>query len=122
MRMVAHRVADRRILLLIERWLKAGVMENGKWQVGEIGTPQGSGISPLLSNLYLHHVFDIWAHQWRKRSECGHMMIVRYADDVVCGFEHEADARAFHAELQARMETFALSLHPTKTRLDRKST
>jgi RNA-directed DNA polymerase len=116
-RFVEERIGDQRIIRLIRKWLKAGVVENGTLTPTEMGTPQGSVISPLLSNLYLHYVFDIWAHHWRKRPGCGHMMIVRYADDTVCGFEHEADARAFHAELQARMETFALSLHPTKTRL-----
>lgn len=116
-RFVERQVGDQRVVRLIRKWLKAGVVENGTLTTTKTGTPQGSVISPLLSNIYLHNVFDIWAHQWRKRPGCGHMMIVRYADDVVCGFEHEADARAFHAELAARMETFALSLHPEKTRV-----
>jgi RNA-directed DNA polymerase len=116
-RFVEQRVGDQRVLRLIRKWLKAGVLENGMLTGTEMGTPQGSVISPLLSNLYLHYVLDVWAHQWRKRPGRGHMLIVRYADDVVCGFQHEADARAFHAELNERMATYALSLHPEKTRL-----
>jgi len=92
-------------------------MQDGIFSETEIGTPQGSVISPLLSNIYLHHVFDIWAHEWRQAAGRGHMIIVRYADDTVCGFEHEADARAFLADLKTRMESYELSLHPDKTRL-----
>ena len=117
MRFVEHRIGDRRVLRLIRKWLKAGVIEDGKLQATESGTPQGAVISPLLANIYLHYVFDLWAHQWRKRYASGHVMIVRYADDIVCGFEYEVDARTFLAELKVRMEGFALSLHPEKTRL-----
>jgi group II intron reverse transcriptase/maturase len=117
MRFVEYRIGDTRILRLIRKWLKAGVLEDGVLTATEIGTPQGSVISPLLANVYLHYVFDLWAQQWRKRHARGHVIIVRYADDVVCGFEHEEDARAFLAELETRMGAFALSLHPEKTRL-----
>jgi len=118
MRMVAHRVADRRILLLIERWLKAGVMESGKWQVGEVGTPQGSGISPLLSNIYLHYVFDLWFKQ-RQRRAGSQMMAIRYADDAVMGFQNEGEARRTLADLKERFGRFGLSLNEGKTRLIR---
>ena len=117
MQFIEERIGDRRVVRLIRKWLKAGVLENGILTATEIGTPQGSVISPLLSNLYLHHVFDLWAHQWRQTPGRGRMIIVRYADDQVCGFEREADARAFLADLKARMETYGLSLHPDKTRL-----
>jgi group II intron reverse transcriptase/maturase len=117
MSFVEERIGDQRVLRLIRKWLKAGVIENGKRVATEIGTPQGSVISPLLSNLYLHHVFDVWAHQWRKVPGRGCMIIVRYADDIVCGFEREADARAFLVELKVRMETYGLTLHSEKTRL-----
>lgn len=117
MQFIEERIGDRRVIRLIRKWLKAGVVENGVLTATEIGTPQGSVISPLLSNLYLHHVYDIWAHQWRQVPGRGCMIIVRYADDQVCGFEREADARAFLADLKVRMETYGLSLHPDKTRL-----
>jgi len=117
MRFVEHRIGDERVLRLIRKWLKAGVMENGVITATETGTPQGAVISPLLANIYLHFVFDLWAQQWRKRQARGHMIIVRYADDIVCGFEHEEEAKAFLSDLKARMEAFALSLHPEKTRL-----
>jgi len=93
MRMLAHRIADRRVLRLIERWLKAGILESGKWQSTEIGTPQGSGISPILANLFLHYVVDLWVHQWRQRHASGQIVIVRYADDMVVGCQNEDDAR-----------------------------
>ena len=118
MRMVAHRIADRRILRLIERWLKAGVMESGTWQAGEIGTPQGSGISPLLSNIFLHYIFDLWFKQRQKRVE-GQMMAMRYADDVVLGFQHEGDARSVLADLKERFGKFGLTFNEEKTRLIR---
>jgi RNA-directed DNA polymerase len=114
---IEEQIGDRRVIRLIRKWLKAGVLEDGELSATEIGVPQGSVISPLLSNLFLHHVFDIWAHQWRQAPERGRMIIVRYADDFVCGFEREADARAFLADLKVRMETYGLSLHPEKTRL-----
>jgi len=114
---IEERIGDRRVIRLIRKWLKAGVLENGVVTVSDMGSPQGSVISPLLSNIYLHHVFDTWAHQWRQSAGRGCMIVVRYADDFVCGYEREADARAFLADLKARMETYGLSLHPEKTRL-----
>jgi RNA-directed DNA polymerase len=114
---IEERIGDKRVIRLIHKWLKAGVMENGAVTVSDVGSPQGSVISPLLSNVYLHHVFDIWAHQWRQSPGRGRMIVVRYADDFVCGFEREADARAFLVDLKARMETYGLSLHPEKTRM-----
>jgi RNA-directed DNA polymerase len=116
-RFVEHRVGDGRILRLIRKWLKAGVMEDGVVTPGEVGTPQGAVISPLLANIYLHYVFDLWVHQWRRRHARGDMIVVRYADDIVIGFEHQADAQRFWEEMRQRMATFALTLHPGKTRL-----
>ena len=112
-----HRIGDQRVIRLIRKWLKVGVMEDGEVTPGEIGTPQGAVISPLLANIYLHYVFDLWAHQWRGRRARGNVIIVRYADDIVVGFEHAADAERFLAELRQRRAEFALSLHPDKTRL-----
>jgi retron-type reverse transcriptase len=105
------------VIRLLCKWLKAGVMENGAITPTEAGTPQGAVASPLLANVYLHYVFDLWAQRWRQHHAHGSVIFVRYADDIVCGFEHEADAQRFHAALQQRMERFALSLHPDKTRL-----
>ncbi len=116
-RFVEHRVGDKRIVRLIRKWLKAGILEDGTVTVSERGTGQGSVISPLLANLYLHYVLDLWAERWRRHEATGDMVIVRYADDVVVGFEHEADARRFLDAMRARFEEFALSLHPDKTRL-----
>jgi len=113
---VEHRIADRRIVRLIQKWLRAGVLEDGKRIQSEVGTPQGSGISPLLANIYLHYVLDLWAQAWRRQAK-GDVVIVRYADDSVLGFEHEADARRFWAELAERFAKFGLELHPAKTRL-----
>jgi group II intron reverse transcriptase/maturase len=117
MRFVEHRISDRRINRRIRKWLKAGVMEEGKRMSTEAGTPQGAVASPLLANIYLHYVFDLWADQWRKRHARGQVILVRYADDLVMGFEHEGEARRFMADLRQRMEKFALTLHPDKTRL-----
>ena len=117
MRFVEHRIGDRRINRLIGKWLKAGVMEEGDLVSTETGTPQGAVASPLLANIYLHYVFDLWADRWRKRHARGQVIIVRYADDIVIGFEHEGEARRFVADMRQRMEKFALSLHPEKTRL-----
>ena len=114
---VEHRVGDKRIIRLIQKWLKVGVLENGAVTVSEAGTGQGSVISPLLANIYLHYVLDLWAEQWRRREATGDMIIVRYADDVVAGFEHEGDAWRFRDALRERMGEFSLTLHPEKTRL-----
>jgi len=116
-RFVEHRVGDRRIIRLIRKWLKAGVLEDGAVTKSETGTGQGSVISPLLANIYLHYVFDLWAEQWRRREAKGGMMVVRYADDLVLGFQREADARRFLEAMRERMAVFQLSLHPDKTRL-----
>ena len=116
-RFVEHRIGDPRIIRLIRKWMKAGVLEDGAFKVSERGTGQGSGISPLLANIYLHYAFDLWANRWRQREATGDMIILRYADDTVVGFEHEADARRFLDEMRARLEAFELSLHPEKTRL-----
>src|ERR1700694_733305 len=117
MRFVEHRIGDRRINRLIRKWLKAGGMEDGEVVTTETRTPQGAVASPLLANIYLHYVFDLWADRWRKRHARGQVIIVRYADDIVMGFEHEGEARRFVADMRQRMEKFALSLHPEKTRL-----
>jgi RNA-directed DNA polymerase len=111
-RFVEHRVGDKRITRLIQKWLKAGILEDGDVTVDDRGTGQGSVISPLLANVYLHYVLDLWAERWRRREATGDMIIVRYADDVVVGFEHEGDARRFLDAMRARLEEFALSLHP----------
>jgi group II intron reverse transcriptase/maturase len=116
-RFMKHRIGDERILRLIRKWLKAGVLEDGVVTESEDGTPQGASVSPLLANIYLHYVFDLWAQQWRKRRATGDMTIVRFADDAVLGFEHEAEARSFLEELRARFAEFSLSLYPDKTRL-----
>jgi RNA-directed DNA polymerase len=116
-RFVEHRVGDRRIIRLIQKWLKAGILEDEVVTVSERGTGQGSVISPLLANIYLHYAFDLWANRWRQREATGDMIVVRYADDVVVGFEREADARRFLDMMRARLEEFALTLHPDKTRL-----
>jgi group II intron reverse transcriptase/maturase len=116
-RFLEHRIGDPRIIRLIWKWLQAGILEDGVVTVSDVGTGQGSVISPLLANVYLHYVFDLWADRWRRREARGHMIIVRYADDIVVGFEHETDARCFWDAMRERLEKFALSLHPDKTRL-----
>jgi group II intron reverse transcriptase/maturase len=116
-RFVEHRVGDKRIIRLIQKWLKAGVLEDGIVTSSDKGTGQGSVISPLLANIYLHHVFDLWAKRWRRREATGEMIIVRFADDIVVGFEHEDDGRRFWDEMRARLQEYALTLHPEKTRL-----
>ena len=116
-RFVEHRIGDPRIIRLIQKWLKAGVLEDGVITTSDKGTGQGSVISPLLANVYLHYVFDLWADRWRRREAKGDVIIVRYADDIVVGFEHETDARRFWDAMQQRVQEFALSLHPDKTRL-----
>jgi len=116
-RFLEHRIGDRRIIRLIQKWLKAGILEDGVATVSERGTGQGAVISPLLANIYLHYVLDLWAERWRRREATGDMIIVRYADDFIVGFQHEADARRFLDEMRERLQEFALSLHPEKTRL-----
>jgi RNA-directed DNA polymerase len=116
-RFVEHRIGDKRIIRLIQKWLRAGILEDGDVTVSERGTGQGSVISPLLANIYLYYVFDLWAERWRRREATGDMIVVRYADDVVLGFQHESDARCFLDAMRARFEEFALQLHPDKTRL-----
>ena len=116
-RFVEHRTGDPRIVRLIRKWLKAGVLEDGAVNVSDRGTGQGAVISPLLANIYLHYVLDLWAERWRRREATGEVIIVRYADDFIVGFEHEDDARRFMDEMRKRLEEFALSLHPDKTRL-----
>ncbi len=117
LRMLAHRIADPRILRLIELWLCAGVLESGEWRETDRGTPQGAGISPLLANVFLHYVLDLWVHQWRRRHARGRIVVVRYADDFVMGFESAADAQEMLAALKQRLADFGLSLHDDKTRL-----
>ena len=112
-----HRVADPRIIRLIQKWLKAGVSEDGEWSETKIGTPQGAVVSPLIANVYLHYVFDLWAEVWRKKIATGEMIVVRYADDLVVGFEHRHEARRFLQEFGERLAKFGLELHPEKTRL-----
>jgi len=116
-RFLEHRIADRRVLRLVQQWLRAGVSEEGQVKPTTKGTPQGAVISPLLANVYLHYVFDLWVQQWRRRSARGDVIVVRYADDIVLGFQHRWEAEAFLAALQQRMATFGLALHPSKTRL-----
>jgi len=116
-RFLEHRIGDRRIIRLIQKWLKVGILEDGIVTVSDKGTGQGSVISPLLANIYLHYALDLWAERWRRREATGDMIIVRYADDFIVGLQHEADARRFLDEMRTRLQEFALSLHPDKTRL-----
>ncbi len=117
MKFLEHRIADRRLLRLTRKWLRAGVCEEGALSKTEVGTPQGAVVSPLLANVYLHYVLDLWVQQWRKRNARGNIIIVRYADDFVMGFQHHQEAERFLGELEERMAEFGLSLHPEKTRL-----
>ena len=116
-RFVEHRIGDKRIIRLIHKWLKAGILEDGVVAISDRGAGQGSVISPLLANIYLHYAFDLWAERWRRCEARGDMIIVRYADDLIAGFEHEATARRFLEAMRERLGKFALSLHPDKTRL-----
>jgi len=116
-RFLQHRIGDRRLLRLIGKWLKAGIMEAGQWLASEEGTPQGAVISPLLANVYLHYVLDLWSNQWRKRHAQGDVIMVRYADDAVLGFELRSDAERFQEALRERLGQFSLQLHEEKTRL-----
>jgi len=117
MKFVEHRIADQRIVRLIQKWLNAGVLEDGKRTRVQEGTPQGGSASPLLANIYLHYVFDLWAQSWRQKHACGDVIVVRFADDIVVGFQNEADAERFRKELGERFAKFRLELHPEKTRL-----
>jgi group II intron reverse transcriptase/maturase len=112
-----HRIADKRVLRLIRKWVTAGVIEDGGWTASEVGAPQGASASPLLANVYLHYVLDRWARQWRRRYARGDVVIVRFADDFVAGFEYQGDAKQFLADLRDRFAKFSLELHPGKTRL-----
>ena len=116
-RFLEHRIGDRRIIRLIQKWLKAGTLEEGVVTVSDSGTGQGSVISPMLANIYLHYALDLWVERWRRRETTGDVIIVRYADDFIVGFQHEGDARRFLNEMRRRLAEFALSLHPEKTRL-----
>ena len=117
MKFLRHRIADERVLRLVEKWLAAGVIEDGQWTQSEKGAPQGASVSPLLANVYLHYVFDLWADWWRGRHAGGDMVIVRFADDFIVGFEYQEDAERFLDELRGRFARFGLELHPGKTRL-----
>ncbi len=117
MKFLEHRIADPRMLRLLKKWLRAGVSEDGQWSPTKVGTPQGAVISPLLANVFLHFVFDLWINQWRKREAVGEVTVIRYADDFVIGFREESDARQCLAALSERFAKFGLELHPDKTRL-----
>jgi len=117
MKFIEHRIGDKRVMRLIQKWLKAGVLEDGSWTPSEEGTPQGGLINPVLANIYLHYAFDLWAHQWRKRHARGEVILVRYADDFVVGFQHWAEAEQFQRELTERLGKFNLELQADKTRL-----
>jgi len=119
LKFLEHRVGDRRILRLIQKWLKAGVSEDGQWSETRVGTPQGAVVSPLLANVYLHYVFDLWVEAWRKRMAKGDVIVVRYADDLVVGFENRREAERFLEQFRERLAKFGLELHSEKTRLIR---
>ena len=112
-----HRIADKRVIRHVKKWLKAGVLEDGQWRRVDEGSPQGGSVSPLLANVFLHYAFDLWGHQWRKRQGKGRMIIIRYCDDFVVGFEDHWDAERFRHDLEERLRRFKLELHPEKTRL-----
>jgi hypothetical protein len=116
-RIERSRIADRRVVRLIQKWLNAGVLEDGTRTWSEKGTPQGGSISPVLANVYLHYVFDLWARRWRKTQARGEVIVVRYADDFIVGFQYRAEAERFLGELRERLAQFSLELHPEKTRL-----
>jgi RNA-directed DNA polymerase len=116
-RFLEHRVGDRRVIRLVKKWLAAGVLEDGEWKQSEEGTVQGGSISPLLANIYLHYVFDLWVRRWRRRQAQGEVIVVRFADDFIVGFEHRAESERFLSELKERFQKFGLELHPEKTRL-----
>lgn len=116
-RFVEHRIADQRVVRIIQKWLKAGVLEDGKWRQCAEGTPQGGSISPVLANLYLHYAFDLWVHWWRRQPGRSNVIVVRYADDFIVGFQSQKDAKQFRDDLKLRLAKFKLELHPDKTRL-----
>src|SRR6202035_3887651 len=116
MKFVEHRVADRRVLRLIRKWLKAGVSEDGQWSETELGTPQGAVVSPLIANVYLHYVFELWADIWRRKVAKGEVVVVRYADDLVMGFQHRTEAERFLKEFRERLAKVGLGFHPGKNR------
>jgi RNA-directed DNA polymerase len=117
MKFLEHRIADQRMLRLIQKWLKAGVSEEGKWSKTNVGTPQGAVVSPVLANVYLHYVHDLWLQHWRKTNAKGAVIAVRYADDTIVGFQHKHEADKFLSNLKERMRKFGLDIHPEKTRL-----
>ena len=117
MRLLEYRIGDYRVLRLIQKWLKAVVMEDGEWSASERGSPQGASISPLLANIFLHYVFDLWAQEWRKKNSDGEVCMVRYCDDLVVGFKHQEHAECFRRAFEKRLRDFGLELHPVKTRL-----
>ena len=117
LRFLQHRIADKRLLRLITKWLKVGTIHEGRHERSSRGTPQGAVISPILANVYLHYAFDLWANRWRQEKASGDVLMIRYADDLVLGFEYEGEARAFLAEMRERLQMFGLTLHPEKTRL-----
>ena len=119
LRFLRHRIADKRILRLVAKWLKVGITEGTHVTRSSRGAPQGAVISPILANIYLHYVFDLWAHAWRQKKASGAVIIIRYADDIVLGFQYEHEAQAFLHDMQERMCKFVLALHPDKTRLVR---
>lgn len=114
---IEHRIADKRVVRLIQKWLNAGILEEGEIIYNEQGTPQGSSASPLLANVFLHYIYDLWVQQWRKLKAHGDVIVIRFADDTVVGFQYESDAKQFHKELKERLLKFGLELHPEKTRL-----
>jgi hypothetical protein len=114
---IEHRIADKRVVRMCQKWLNAGVMEEGKWMRSEDGTPQGGSASPLMANIFLHYVFDLWIHHWRRTKAQGDVIVVRWADDFVVGFQHRSEAEQCLAELKERFLKFKLELHPEKTRL-----
>src|SRR5205814_5837280 len=114
---IEHRIVDRRVIRLIQKWLNAGVLEDGQRLQVEEGTPQGGSASPLLANVYLHYVFDLWVQQWRQKQAHGDMIVVRFAGDIVLGFQQRADAERMWREVSERLAKFGLELHPEKTRL-----
>jgi RNA-directed DNA polymerase len=115
-KLIEHRIADQRVVRLIQKWLSAGVLADGEWTRGEVGTPQGGVISPLLANVYMHYVFDLWVRDWRRQAK-GDVIVVRYADDFIVGFQYEWEAKRFWNELRERLAAYRLELHPDKTRL-----